>query len=932
MIAIQALSVGDFTDLVKRWVPQRTIDSVHLHCTDRPRHADFRGVATIEAMRRFHMGIGMRDIAQHLSIDPRGGLWSGRPFDQVPASARGHNGSSTKGPFMIEMVGLFDAGKDVLAGGQLKSTQAVICVLLRKFGLSESALKFHREFPNTGKTCPGNSLDPKAFRAEIKALLASNALRDHEVEIPAGDPRGDGAGLVNESNSRALGDVEVPFEADWDVPEDAEALAEIDGLSKLIARRELTTDRALYDRVEPEFRELIGHVVNTSQGALSSKGRFANDLDDLKVLVQRFIVPALQSGKFKHIVFYAHGGLVSEKSSLCYAKTILNWWKSYGAYPIFFTWESGLISTLSGSKRGLGARGLVEAITDFWDKAVEVSVQLAARPTWARMKENARDCSATLTKNGVPGGIRQFVELLFPALNALPNAARPTLHAVGHSTGPILLRYFMPLVRDQGWRFATLSYLAPAIRIDDFIDHVKPNLGPGGYTSDLCVYTMNDEAERDDSVMFLYRKSLLYFVRNACEDRDAGRILGLQKDLLDDHQARAFFGIKNGKALSGASAIGKIEFSQPRGEPQNANTDAREHGAFDNNRATMLAVLERILGVAPHTIATGIKFPTDTEFKRCKDADPANDRGPSDGGDGDCDCGGGPSTSPFDLADGELDVAALPSPTRRARQALCIGIDGYPGNAALSGCVNDARAWAKKLTELGFNVRTLVNQSATLAGIRQSIGELIASARPGDELVVQFAGHGTQVEDLNGDEDDRFDEALVPVDFKSGALLLDDDIDALVRQLPVRAHLTFLMDCCHSGSNVRAAPLQAGALASGARNRFLKLDAESAKAFRAARGDSVVASSRGPKTPAPGVMSVAACLDREVALERGGQGDFTRHALAVIDASWRQRDSNRRFLNAVLRQFGANREQNPTLLKPAAAGLPDRAFLGGRER
>ena len=81
----------------------RTIDSVHLHHTWKPSRGEFHGLETIEAMRRFHLSLGWADIAQHVTIDPEGGVWTGRNWNQPPASVRGHNGSVASGPFMIEI-------------------------------------------------------------------------------------------------------------------------------------------------------------------------------------------------------------------------------------------------------------------------------------------------------------------------------------------------------------------------------------------------------------------------------------------------------------------------------------------------------------------------------------------------------------------------------------------------------------------------------------------------------------------------------------------------------------------------------------------------------------------------------------------------------------------------------------------------------------
>jgi hypothetical protein len=50
-----------------------------------------------------------------LACWPQGGLWTGRNWNLAPASATGHNGTAGEGPFMIEMVGDFDAGQDPFA-------------------------------------------------------------------------------------------------------------------------------------------------------------------------------------------------------------------------------------------------------------------------------------------------------------------------------------------------------------------------------------------------------------------------------------------------------------------------------------------------------------------------------------------------------------------------------------------------------------------------------------------------------------------------------------------------------------------------------------------------------------------------------------------------------------------------------------------------
>jgi hypothetical protein len=41
---------------------------------------------------------GWSDLAQHLTVDPQGWLWTGRNRNLAPASATGHNGTAGEGP------------------------------------------------------------------------------------------------------------------------------------------------------------------------------------------------------------------------------------------------------------------------------------------------------------------------------------------------------------------------------------------------------------------------------------------------------------------------------------------------------------------------------------------------------------------------------------------------------------------------------------------------------------------------------------------------------------------------------------------------------------------------------------------------------------------------------------------------------------------
>jgi uncharacterized caspase-like protein len=114
---------------------------------------------------------------------------------------------------------------------------------------------------------------------------------------------------------------------------------------------------------------------------------------------------------------------------------------------------------------------------------------------------------------------------------------------------------------------------------------------------------------------------------------------------------------------------------------------------------------------------------------------------------------------------------------------LCVGIDEYDPPHRLAGCVNDANDWAAVLRSFGFDVSLMINGEATWQRLQDALSALITASRPGDVVVFQYAGHGTRVDDVDGDEESGRDSALCPIDYTAGRLLIDDDVRRIVREL-----------------------------------------------------------------------------------------------------------------------------------------------------
>lgn len=62
-------------------------------------------------------------------------------------------------------------------------------------------------------------------------------------------------------------------------------------------------------------------------------------------------------------------------------------------------------------------------------------------------------------------------------------------------------------------------------------------------------------------------------------------------------------------------------------------------------------------------------------------------------------------------------------------------------------------------------------------------------------------GHGGQTKDLDGDEEDGYDEVIYPVDFRAAGHIVDDEMHRImVQTLQPGVRLTAIFDSCHSGS------------------------------------------------------------------------------------------------------------------------------------
>ena len=138
-------------------------------------------------------------------------------------------------------------------------------------------------------------------------------------------------------------------------------------------------------------------------------------------------------------------------------------------------------------------------------------------------------------------------------------------------------------------------------------------------------------------------------------------------------------------------------------------------------------------------------------------------------------------------------------------RVLSIGINYVGSNCELNGCINDVINLKKQLKTKSHVVLTELSQDSKLIPTRQNIinaiKEFVSGAKSGDKMLFQYSGHGSYTLDRSGDEADRRDETICPLDYSKSGDIVDDELrKIMVEALPEGVSLFCIFDCCHSGT------------------------------------------------------------------------------------------------------------------------------------
>ena len=326
-------------------------------------------------------------------------------------------------------------------------------------------------------------------------------------------------------------------------------------------------------------RELSPFIINMgNNGALSTSGDFRTTPDDVRAIADIQLERARQAWGLQNdvidVCLYAHGGLVSERAAADIAAQWIPMLYDRRIFPVFLMWETGFVDTLKAMLAEAigGAPRVAGGLERWWNQRLE---RLLARPgtaVWGEMKENANLMS--LYREGVPDDQQAGAVLLWQHFSKAVSNKRVRMHFVGHSAGAIAGTYLIQRLAEQGMGFESVSFMAPAVRLDTFTERLLPLL-QSGQVKRYQQFSLTDRAEEDDPTCGPYRRSLLYLVRESFEGGSPTPILGMERDVREP--AKGWPNTTLLLAPGSASA-------------------ASHHGAFDDDALTQQRVLKFIQG------------------------------------------------------------------------------------------------------------------------------------------------------------------------------------------------------------------------------------------------------------------------------------------------------------------------------------------------
>jgi len=337
-----------------------------------------------------------------------------------------------------------------------------------------------------------------------------------------------------------------------------------------------------------------------------------------------------KSSKNRKIVVYAHGGLNDEEDSINRIRVMAPYFKANGIYPLFVTWKTGFLESISNQiedkisdifsgagidPSGTQAKGIFDKLQESIDRSIEnFARKIVVKGVWSEMKENAKLASDRAVPgypqhgNTKPGGM----VIMARELKKLKDEFNCDIHMVGHSAGSILFGHWLDELTKRDLPVESLTLYAPACTVEFANKHYIKACNKNIIAKEkMFIHMMDNEREKADSVT-VYKKSLLYLVSRALESIHKTPLLGMDAAWWDNMDAKEKEKEKKkdifnhaqysemDKWAKFAKDIKRFTYGKSDSKVQTSLKDDYTdlaHGSFDNNIHIIEQTIRQIKGV-----------------------------------------------------------------------------------------------------------------------------------------------------------------------------------------------------------------------------------------------------------------------------------------------------------------------------------------------
>lgn len=256
--------------------------------------------------------------------------------------------------------------------------------------------------------------------------------------------------------------------------------------------------------------------------------------------------------------------------------------------------------------------------------------------------------------------------------------------------------------------------------------------------------------------------------------------------------------------------------------------------------------------------------------------------------------------------------------------------NGWSG--PLTACEADAEDMQQIGEAKGYETRSLLTEKATRSAVIAGIEDAASRLTPGDIFFLSYSGHGGQVPDISGDEEnDLEDETWCLYDGQ----LIDDELGELWARFAEEVRILVLLDSCHSGTAVKKFEYDHMVERGVIQRPVSGVEGNEAPVFRVMPDEVALRTYRGnrdfyreiakrlPDTPSEinaTVRLISGCQDNQLSIDGRFNGRFTGTLLRVWnDGAFS--GNYREFHSHILRRMPSTQSPNHYVI-----GKPNPAF------